>query len=119
RLIDELSAPIANQLSRDWVTAQLIRNVRMAMGDLPVKQSRIQTKREKDGRMTYQVATIETYVRDAAAVVASMRLLLDESDRREKAEAARTVEASADGGEMTLGARLLAKAYGPIPKRNR
>ena len=119
QIMDEMSEQIAGQLTRDWVTAQLIRNVRMAMGDLPVKQSRIQTKREKDGRVTYQVATIETYVRDAAAVVSSMKLLLDESDRREKAEAARTVEASADGGEMSLGARLLIKAFGPIPKRNR
>ena len=66
QIMDEMSEQIAGQLTRDWVTAQLIRNVRMAMGDLPVKQSRIQTKREKDGQVTYQVATIETYVRDAA-----------------------------------------------------
>ena len=34
------------------------------MCDLPVKKSRIHTKRKKDGQVTYQVATIETYMRD-------------------------------------------------------
>ena len=60
---------------------------------------------------------IEVYEHDAAAVVASCRLLLAECDRREAVELAVKANALGEAGEpaKSLGARWLEKHYGKLP----
>ena len=119
QLLEEMSERIAEQLARHWVIARLIRNVKIAMADIPACQTRVRTRRKKaDGSVFYETTVIEVYEHDAAAVVASCRLLLAECDRRETMELA--IKANALGGAeepaKSLGARWLEKHYGKLPR---
>ena len=79
-----MSEKIAEQLARHWVVSRLIRNVKMGMTEIPVRQTRACTRRKRADGSVFFETVIEVYERDAAAVVASAKLLLDECDRRER-----------------------------------
>jgi hypothetical protein len=113
QLLAELSEQVAAGLGRHWLISTLVRSVKMDMGEMPIKRSVIKTR--ADGQTT--VRTIEVYQRNSAGVVAGVKLLLDEIERREKAQ--QTIEhkaAQADGKpERSLGARMIEKAFGKPP----
>ena len=117
RILESMSEQVAAQLTRHWLVSTLMRSVKMDMGEIPVKRSVIKTR--ADGQTT--IRTIEVYARNSAGVMAGVKLLLEEDDRRAKLQQTVEHQAQQTGGdpEMSLGARLLIKAYGPIPKRNR
>jgi hypothetical protein len=118
QILEEISEKVAEQLARHWLVTTLIRNVKIAMAEIPVRQTRVRTRRKRaDGSVFFETTVIEVYEHDAAAVVASARLLLDECDRREKAAEAIKNQADELGGKpkLSIGARLLERAYGKPP----
>ena len=114
-----MSEKIAEQLTRHWLISTLIRNIKIGMADIPVRQTRVRTKRKRaDGSVFYETTVIEVYERDAAAVVSSCKLLLAECDRRE-AKSAEIKAADEQSAGPSLGARLLERAYGKLPRVDR
>jgi phage terminase small subunit len=114
RILEEMSETIAEQLARHWLVSTLIRNIKMGMTEIPVRQTRVRTRRKRaDGSVYYETTVIEVYERDAAAVVASAKLLLEECDSREKAAEAIKDHADKPKGK-TLGARLAEQYLGGL-----
>ena len=115
RSLESMSEQVATQLNRYWLVSTLMRSVKMDMGEIPVKRSVIKTR--ADGQTN--IRTIEVYARNSAGVTAGVKRLLEEDDRRAKLQQTIEHQAEQTGGdpEMTLGARLLIKAYGPSPHR--
>jgi hypothetical protein len=119
RILEEMSERVAEQLARHWLVTTLIRNIKIAMAEIPVRQTQVRTRRKRaDGSAFFETTVIEVYERDAGAVVASAKLLLEECDRRE-AKDAEIKAADEQNAGPSLGARLLERAYGKLPPVNR
>lgn len=80
----EVLEPTPRQrLDRAWIRNRLMRNVMIAMGDVPIIVTKIATVRDDQGTLTYKAQQIEVFERDPGAANTGLRQLADEMERLE------------------------------------
>jgi hypothetical protein len=116
RILANMSEQVAAQLTRDWVIAEMVQNLRVCMAELSTKKSVVKTRRAGQ-TVTH---TIDVYRHDSAGAIATAKLLLDEDERRTKMQETIEHKAAQAGGkpEQSLAARMIEKAFGKPPPQD-
>lgn len=71
------------RLDRAWIRNRLMKNVMIAMGDVPITVTKVATIKGEDGTLTYRATQIEVFERDPGAANTGLKQLSEEMERLE------------------------------------